>query len=252
LPAVRPSSAYLSMIDIHCHILPLIDDGARSWEIAEEMCQMAVDDGITHIVATPHANEQFEYKREEFSKLLAELQTRTKGKLKFSLGCDFNLSFENLERLFADPGQFLIEGTRYLLIEMNNFSIPPRFDQLLFRMTAELQIVPILTHPERHPILQRHPEQIAPWTELGCLVQVTANSLTGHWGRRAKEVAVWLLKQNLVHIIASDAHDLRNRPPVLSAARDFVANMNGEDSALALVEGNPGIVVTNGNVLLPS
>ena len=236
------------MIDIHCHILPLIDDGARSWEIAEQMCQMAVDDGITHIVATPHANSQFEYKREEFLGLLAELQTRTKGKLKFSLGCDFNLSFENLELLFTSPGQFLIEGTRYLLIELNNFSIPPRFDQLLFRMTAELQIVPILTHPERHPLLQRHPEQIVPWLELGCLVQITANSLTGHWGRRAKEAAVWLLKQNLVHIIASDAHDLRNRPPVLSAARDYVANMRGEGSALALVEVNPGIVVTNGNV----
>src|SRR5205807_7374787 len=96
---------FISMIDIHCHILPLIDDGARSWEIAEQMCQMAVDDGITHIVATPHANSQFAYKREEFLGLLAELQTRTKGRLKFSLGCDFNLSFENLELLFVSPGQ---------------------------------------------------------------------------------------------------------------------------------------------------
>jgi len=236
------------MIDIHCHILPLIDDGARSWEIAEQMCQMALNDGITHIVATPHANAQFEYKREAFSNLLAELQTRIQGRLKFSLGCDFNLSFENLERLFADPAQYLIEGTRYLLIELNNFSIPPKFDQLLFRMTTELQIVPILTHPERHPVLQRHPEQIASWAGSGCLVQITANSLTGHWGRKAKDVSVWLLKQELVHIIATDAHDLRNRPPVLSAARNSVAQMLGEDAALALVEVNPGMVVAGEDV----
>lgn len=233
------------MVDIHCHILPLVDDGARSWEIAEQMCAMAIGDGITHIVATPHANSQYEYNRERFSQLLAELQGKLNYSLKFSLGCDFNLSFENLELLFASPAQFLIEGTRYLLIELNNFGIPPGFEQLLFRMTAELQIVPILTHPERHPLLQRHPEQVAPWTDLGCLVQITANSLTGHWGRRAKDAAVWLLKKNLVHIVASDAHDLHHRPPVLSSARDFVAQILNQNSAMELVEINPRLVVTD-------
>ncbi|HEV3039168.1 MAG TPA: CpsB/CapC family capsule biosynthesis tyrosine phosphatase [Candidatus Angelobacter sp.] len=236
------------MVDIHCHILPLVDDGARSWEIAEQMCAMAAGDGITHIVATPHANAQFAYNRERFSELLAELQGRINGILKFSLGCDFNLSFENLELLFASPAQFLIQGTRYLLIELNNFGIPPGFDQLLFRMTAELQIVPILTHPERHPLLQRHPEQVVPWTDLGCLVQITANSLTGHWGRRAKDAAVWLLKKNLVHIVASDAHDVRHRPPVLSPAREVVAQILDEHSAMELVETNPSLVVTDGNI----
>lgn len=236
------------MVDIHCHILPLVDDGARSWEIAEQMCAMAVRDGITHIVATPHANSQYEYDRERFSQILSELQGRLNGTLKFSLGCDFNLSFENLELLFASPAQFLIEGTRYLLIELNNFGIPPGFDQLLFRMTAELQIVPILTHPERHPLLQRHPEQVAPWTDLGCLVQITANSLTGHWGRRAKDAAVWLLKKKVVHILASDAHDLHHRPPLLSPARDAVAQMLDEQSALELVEINPRLVVTDGEI----
>ncbi len=236
------------MVDIHCHILPLVDDGARSWEIAEQMCAMAIEDGITHIVATPHANSRYEYDRARFSRLLSELQGRLNGALKFSLGCDFNLSFENLELLFASPAQFLIEGTRYLLIELNNFGIPPGFEQLLFRMTAELQIVPILTHPERHPLLQRHPEQVVPWTELGCLVQITANSLTGHWGQRAKDASAWLLKKNLVHIVASDAHDLRHRPPVLSPARNVVAQMLDEHAAMELVEINPGLVVTDGEI----
>lgn len=236
------------MVDIHCHILPSVDDGALSWEIAEQMCAMAAGDGITHIVATPHANSQYEYDRDRFSQLLSKLQDKFNDTLKFSLGCDFNLSFENLEVLFASPAQFLIEGTKYLLIELNNFGIPPGFEQLLFRMTAELQIVPILTHPERHPLLQRHPEQVAPWTELGCLVQVTANSLTGHWGRRAKDAAVWLLKKHLVHIVASDAHDLHHRPPLLSPARNVVAQILDEHSAMELVEINPQLVVTDGDI----
>ncbi len=236
------------MIDIHCHILPAIDDGASSWEIAEQMCQAASADGITHVVATPHANSQFAYDRRAFLLRLEELRQHCPGELKLGLGCDFHLSFENLELLFANPGEFLIEGTRYLLIEFNDFSFPPRFDHLLFRMHAELQIVPVLTHPERYPMLQRHPENVAPWVEAGCLVQVTANSLTGHWGRKAKEVALWLLQKQLVHIIATDAHDLVHRPPVLSAARDFVADKFGKDVALALVESNPRTVVENGPV----
>ena len=236
------------MIDLHCHILPLIDDGASSWEIAGQMCRAAVADGITHTVATPHANSQFAYDRQVFLQRLEELRQLCSGELKLSLGCDFHLSYENLELLFADPGNFLIEGTRYLLIEFNDYGLPPRFDHLLFRMRAEAQIVPILTHPERHPLLQRHPEMVSPWIEAGCLVQITANSLTGHWGHKAKEVAVWLLQKQLVHIIATDAHDLVHRPPVLSAARDFVSTKFGKDVASALVESNPRTVVENGPV----
>ena len=234
------------MIDIHCHILPAIDDGASSWEIAGQMCHAAFADGITYAVATPHANSLFAYDRKAFLQLLEELRQRCPAGLTLSLGCDFHLSYENLERLFAGPDEFLITGTRYLLIEFSDYGLPPRFDHLLFRMRAEAQIVPILTHPERHPLLQRHPENVAPWVEAGCLMQITANSLTGHWGRKAKDVAVWLLQKQLVHIIATDAHDLVHRPPVLSAARDFVSAKFGKEVASALVESNPRTVVENG------
>jgi protein-tyrosine phosphatase len=199
-------------------------------------------------VATPHANSQFLYDRKAFLVRLEELQQRCPGGLKLTLGCDFHLSYENLELLFASPGEFLIGNTRYLLIEFNDYGLPPRFDHLLFRMRAELQIVPILTHPERHPLLQRHPENVAPWVAAGCLVQITANSFTGHWGRKAKDVAVWLLQKQLVHIIATDAHDLVHRPPVLSAAREFVSAKFGKEVASALVDSNPRIVVENGPV----
>lgn len=230
------------MIDIHCHILPAIDDGAKSWEISEKMCSIALADGITHVVATPHANSNYDYDRETYSGMLTELQQKIEGKLKFSLGCDFNLSYENIEKLFVDPRQFLIEGTQYLLIELSEYAIPPHFSDLLFRMRTDLSIVPILTHPERNPILQAHPEYVLQWLD-GCLVQVTANSLTGRWGRRARDVAFWLLKQGAVHVIASDAHDLVHRPPVLSAGQKVAGEIVGPEAAFDLVQTNPEAIV---------
>jgi protein-tyrosine phosphatase len=234
------------MIDIHCHILPLTDDGAASWEIAEQMCALALADGITHIVATPHANSRYRYDRSVHMQQLSALEQKTQGKLRFSLGCDFHLSYENLELLFANPRNFVIGETNYLLTELSEYSLPPAFEQLLFRLKTELRITPILTHPERYPLLQRSPEKIASWTEAGCLVQITANSLTGDWGRKAKDMAVWLLQKKLVHMVATDAHDTKHRPPRLSVARDFVAAKTGADAATALVETNPRIVVENG------
>jgi protein-tyrosine phosphatase len=234
------------MVDLHCHILPNIDDGARSWEISEQMADLAFEDGITHIVATPHANSQYQYNRERFSGLLNELQKRVGDKLKFSLGCDFNLSFENLEALFHDPKQFLIGNTRYLLIELSDYGIPPDYQPLLFRMRSELGLRPVLTHPERHPILQADPNQVLRWMESGCLIQVTANSLTGHWGPRAKAAAMWLLKKRAIHVLASDAHDTVRRPPILSEARKIAASELGSRAAIEIVEMNPEQIVESG------
>jgi protein-tyrosine phosphatase len=237
------------MVDIHCHVLPSIDDGARSWEIAETMCAMAFADGITHIVATPHSNPEYKYERNAFSRLLAELQFRTQDKITFSLGCDFHLSLENLSALFLDPAQFVIGNTKYLLIELNDFSIPPNYEALLFRIRSELGITPILTHPERHPILQLKPEQALRWIKAGCMIQVTANSLTGDWGRRAQSATTWLLKHEAVHVIATDAHDPSHRPPILSKAREIAAGLIGRRNASKLVEDNP-LAIIQGRELL--
>jgi protein-tyrosine phosphatase len=111
------------MVDIHCHILPGIDDGSDSWETTLEMCRIAADDGITHIVATPHANEEFMYSRNGHGKLLSELQARVPS-LKFTLGCDFHMSYENIEDALLDPAPFAIGDTKYILVEFNNFSPP--------------------------------------------------------------------------------------------------------------------------------
>lgn len=237
------------MVDIHCHILPGVDDGASSWEIAVKMCKMAAADGITHIVATPHANDEFRYDRDALSSILAQLSERTNGIPRLSMGCDFHLSYDNLKEAFRDPSRYTIEGTNYLLVELSDFSIPPSVNQSLDRLLSH-GVTPVITHPERNPVLKKNPSRVLEWVAQGCLVQVTANSLTGRWGAESRATAEWLMKRRAVHVLATDAHGLQSRPPILSEARLEAERIVGKTEASALVSDNPHSIVT-GRALQP-
>lgn len=230
------------MIDIHCHLLPEVDDGPKSWDTAVEMCRMAAADGITHSVATPHANDRYVYDRGYLGGLLDQLRERVGAWLELSLGCDFHLSYDNLERVLEHPRTYTIGDTNYLLVELSNFSVPIQISNCFTRL-ADRGIIPILTHPERNPILQQSPQRVLEWVEQGCLVQVTASALTGSWGERPEIVARWLLDRAAVHVLSSDAHDSKRRTPVLSAARKVAEQVSGTEYAEALVIGNPGAIV---------
>jgi protein-tyrosine phosphatase len=232
-----------AMVDIHSHILPEVDDGARSWEMAVHMCHMALQDGIEHMVATPHANSRFAYDRNWLRGVLNELRQRVGPKPRLSLGCDFHFSYENLKSLAEAPNRYTIEDTPYLLVELSDFSVPPSVtDELDDLLRRGLQ--PIITHPERNLLLQRRPERVLEWVRLGCVVQVTASALTGRWGEKAKKVARWLLEREAVHILATDSHSVEARPPILSSARDLVSRSFGAEVAQALVDDNPRAVVS--------
>lgn len=230
------------MIDIHCHILPEVDDGPKSWDVAIDMCRMAAADGITHTVATPHANDRYAYDRVYLTELLARLQERIGPTPQLSLGCDFHLSYDNLERALERPGTYTIGDTNYLLVELSNYSVPIQIADCFMRL-GDRGLTPILTHPERNPILQQTPQRVLDWVEQGCLVQITASSLTGFWGERPEIIARWLLDRAAVHVIATDGHETKRRVPILSEARDVAASIVGEEVAQALVETNPGAVV---------
>ena len=229
------------MIDIHCHILPGIDDGARNWETTLEMCRLARQDGVTHIVATPHANYEYPYDRAAHLALLDELRARA-PELSFSLGCDFHLSYDNVADAKQNPDRYAIGETRYLLVELSEYSTF-NVAQTLYELQAA-GLLPILTHPERNPLVVSKPELLDEWASAGCLFQITANSLTGFWGKRAQQFCVEMLRKRLVHFIASDAHGVKNRPPMLSAARDAAAKIVGAAEAEKLVAANPGAVVS--------
>jgi protein-tyrosine phosphatase len=230
------------MIDLHCHVLPTVDDGAKTWEIALQMCAMAWQDGIEHIVATPHANDQYYYDRDYLQSLADKLVAETGGKPKLTLGCDFHFSFDNIQAVLEHPGKFTIGHTPYLLVEFSDYSLPPSIEEHLGKL-INIGLKPIITHPERNPMLQRTPERVLNFVRGGCAVQVTANSLTGRWGQKALSATKWLFEQKAVHILATDAHSLESRPPILSKGRDEAAKLIGADVAEMLVTGNPRAVL---------
>src|SRR5215472_12814903 len=230
------------MIDIHCHILPGVDDGSPSWEITAEMCRMAAEDGIRHLVATPHADERFFYDRSRYEGMLRKLKNVGCG-IKFTLGCDFHFSFDNIEDAILYPRRYTIGDSPYLLVEFSDFGSMQAMREGLFRL-ASGGIKPIITHPERNLLLLEAPDKVIELAKDGCLIQVTANSLTGYWGVRSQRIAEMLLRKNAIHVVASDAHDTVQRPPLLSQAFDRVCRLAGEDVAHALFVDNPSAVVS--------
>jgi protein-tyrosine phosphatase len=235
------------VFDIHCHIVPGVDDGPKSWEVAVEMCRMAVADGIEHIVATPHANDRYRYDREYLLRALDRLRELVGIPPRLSLGCDFHLSYDNLQSVIADPHGYTIGGTNYLLVELSNYSVPVQVTDCFLKL-GDIGLTPILTHPERNPILQRSLQRVVEWAEQGCIIQVTGSSFTGFWGDKSKEAAEWLMEREAVHILATDAHDAERRVPILSTPRDAVAEFYGAELARLLVEDNPRAIV-NGQAL---
>ncbi len=208
------------------------------------MCHAAAADGITHMVATPHANDRYHYDRGYLKGLLSHLQELVGDSLQLGLGCDFHLSYDNIQDALANPARYVIEGTRYLLVEFSNYSVPQQTTDT-FHKLGDCGITAIITHPERNPILQESPQRVVEWAEQGFVVQMTGSALTGFWGDRTRRTALWLLEHQAVHVLATDAHDLEKRVPILSTARDAAAAICGEDVAEAMVEGNPRAIINN-------
>jgi len=226
------------MVDIHCHILPGLDDGSDSLEMSCAMAEMAIEDGVTRIIATPHANSGFSFVPELIRERRNELQARFEGRLQFATGCDFHLSFENLLDIRNDASRFTLNQKNYLLVEFADYSIPPSLDQALY----DLQLAglrPIVTHPERNPLIRSQPERLYKWLRQGCYVQVTAQSLAGKFGESSREAAQVWLDAGAVHFLASDAHNLTSRPLRLRETFDHVAEVRGEEVARALLIDNP-------------
>lgn len=235
---------FSQLVDIHSHILPEVDDGSKSWEVSVAMCRMAAADGITHQVATPHANDRYHYDRAYLQTLVEHLQSLIGSGLSLTLGCDFHLSYDNLQDVLANPSRYAIGTTHYMLVELSNYSVPPQTADC-FTQLGDRGITAIITHPERNPILRENLQRVAEWAEQGCVIQVTGSALTGFWGEHVRRAALWLLERDAVHVLATDAHETDKRIPVLSTAREAIANLCGEDLAKALVEGNPRAIIND-------
>ena len=232
------------MIDLHHHLLPGLDDGSKSMEDSVAMAKLAMADGITHVVCTPHANGRYTYDSAVNGAKLAELRTLLDGEnipLTLGMGCDFHLSYDNIQAAKDDPQRYAINGKGYLLVEIPDYGLPRGLTEIFYELQLA-GLTPILTHPERNPTLQSDMVRMEEWMRGGLLVQVTGDSVRGGMGKQAERMAHQLLSRRWVHFLATDAHNTASRPPRLREARRIVAKKYGEEYAEMLCETNPRAV----------
>jgi protein-tyrosine phosphatase len=262
------------MIDLHNHILPGLDDGPRTLEETIEMCRISYRDGIRTIVATPHTlNSVYETSRSTILAKVRELngaikekllETRRPGSpgpeplpesaspmnLKIIPGADVHLSEELLSQRNQDKITTIADGGKFLLIEFPFGGVPHRAEAILFDLLVR-GITPIISHPERNLEIARSPQRYRDMVQMGCLGQITAGSLMGGFGRDAGQAAENLLRKNLVHFIASDAHSANGRPPVLSDAVREAAKIVGKEQARKMVTEYPQAILEGRRPTLP-
>jgi len=232
----------MGFVDIHSHVLYGMDDGAQTMDESVAMLDLAAASGTTDLVATPHANSQYVFQPELIAQQLAELQPRTRVRL--HPGCDFHLSASNIQDALARPEKYTINHGAYLLVEFPELGVFRAAGEIL-RELLEAGMVPIISHPERNEHLRNQVADLGRWVEEGCCLQVTAASLTGVFGPAARRGAEALIERGLVHIVASDAHNTRQRTPVLQTAYEQLSERWGEEAVRPLFVENPAAVVAS-------
>ena len=230
------------MIDIHHHLLSGLDDGATSMDISVAMARIAAADGITHVVCTPHANGQYAYDRRLVEEKIAELQWRLdeeKIPLKLGRGCDFHMSYDNIQEAQIDPGSSASTGLAICWWSCRTTGCRGNLTETFYQLQLA-GLTPILTHPERNPTLQTDEPRMMDWLRGGVLVQVTAGSVTGQDGEsgaadgasscwRSAGCTFWRPMRTI----------RRSRPPQMREAFELVAEKYGQDYAHTLCVTNP-------------
>ena len=235
------------MIDLHCHILPGIDDGATDLSVSIEMAKSFVADGVAVVACTPHILPGlYANSGPQIRAATAKLQQTLHNEgiaLRLITGADNHITPNFVAELRS--GHLLsLADTRYVLVEPPHHVVPPRMEDLFFNLLVA-GYVPILTHPERLSWIESHYPMIERLVHAGVWMQLTAGSLAGTFGRRAKYWSERMLDEGCVHILATDAHDVNRRPPNLSQGRELAAKRVGNTEAAHLVETRPRGVLLN-------
>lgn len=233
------------MIDIHSHILHGVDDGAQSLDDSIKMLKIAIENGVTTQVLTPHIqagryNNSPEYLNKLFLKFISNTQI-LKLPIKILLSAEVRIEpgiFKLLEKEdFPWLGTW--DSKRVFLLEMPHNHLPVGSDNLAAKLIMH-DILPVIVHPERNRELQCDIRKLSPFIDMGCMVQVTAGSITGNFGDKAKKVGIKLLKEGVVTLLATDCHNITYRPPDLKSGWEVAKNILGEKKANELVKENPG------------
>lgn len=238
------------MIDLHCHILPNLDDGAKTVQEAIQMAKAAVDEGITKIVATPHdKNGQYENSKttilESVSNFNRQLQDINLP-LEILPGQEIRLHGELLEDYKNSKLLTINDGGKYVLIEFSSNHVPTYAEQLLFDIQLN-GLLPVIVHPERNQQIVESPEILFQFIKNGALSQVTASSVAGNFGKKLQRFSLQLIEHHMAHIIASDAHNLTGRAFRMKEAFRVIDNEFGEDVSYLFME-NAELVVSGMHV----
>lgn len=235
------------MIDLHCHILPGLDDGSSSAEESLAMARLALQDGIRTIVATPHALDGvYNVSLAEITRSVGSFREllSTKGlDLRVCAGADVHLSPGMADKIKRGTVGTINDTGKYFLLELPPQTLPSGIKEEIFGLKMA-GITPIITHPERHPTIVRDMNLLYDFIAMGALSQITAMSLTGEFGESVQRCSQALMKHRLVHVMASDAHSADSRPPLLSRAVNEAAELTGSDSlAASLVNDIPAKIL---------
>ncbi len=229
------------MIDLHCHILPGVDDGAKSVEISLEMARLAAADGIKIIACTPHIlpgvyPNTGSAIRSAIARL-SQLIDRAEIPVQLVTGADVHISPDLLPQL-RDGRALTLNNSRYFLLEPPHHILPPRLEHHIFELQTA-GYVPIITHPERLSWIEGQYDFIKRLVYSGNLLQLTAGSLMGRFGRRPRYWAERMVEEGLCHLLATDAHDTQQRAPRMSEAREIIARKLGVEEATNIVLTRP-------------
>jgi protein-tyrosine phosphatase len=241
------------VIDLHTHILPGVDDGAQTLDDSVAMARVAVDDGITAVVATPHRNPwTYTAGVAEAERRLDEVRAACREAglaIRLILGGEAYVAPDLAEQVRVGLA-LTINESRYLLVEWPFEQYPVYSEQAIFDLQVR-GIVPLMAHAERYRFLQRDVQKVRALVDRGILIQVTGSSLTGGHGPEPQKLAEALLTSGLAHVLASDAHSAELRPPILTPAYQRAIELVGEARARAMVTDAPEQIIDNRPVDLP-
>lgn len=235
------------MIDLHNHLLPGIDDGARRLEDTLQFLRLAREDGVRTIVATPHMKPGvYDNTREVILRHVAMVREAAQGDVAQAVellpGAEVYYTADLPDRAREGSLMTIGDGGRYLLLELPYQQVPMGVEQVIFQLRL-LGITPLMAHPERVAYYLEDIERVESSVRLGALTQVTGGSITGRFGEKTQAFTREILERNLVHVIASDSHDVRYRPPVMAAAMRAAAAIVGEEAARLMVEDHPRAIL---------
>lgn len=236
------------MIDLHCHYLPGIDDGSQSMAESLDLARASVADGITHAVMTPHVHlGRYENTRTTVAQAVSEFRAALNVAgiaLQIYAAGEVRLSADIIDLLEQDELPFLgvLNGYRVLLLEFPYGQIPVGTEKLARWLLAQ-KIRPLIAHPERNKVVLHNHEKLRPYVDMGCLLQVTAGSLLGDFGKPVQDCALAMLERRWVSLIASDAHNLLHRAPVMTPARNWLLQYGGLALADELTRATPAKIL---------